>query len=298
MFGRSKKKDDYEDEEYEDEEYEEDEDYDDNEEYEDDDEYEDDEYDDDYDDEPRGNKGLVIGLIILSLLLAAIAGLLFMRLRSANAEVESLKTELNAVRTELNAALADRTTSQTAAPAAAAPETTPEPTTEPDMADATNGPEVETPDEPQPAEPDMVEDGGTAAGTEATPAPAEATPAPTPAGTPDSKYIGINTSTTINITTNPEAKTVKAGQSATFSAAAANWKWCAWRFISPDGLHEIIFDKVNTKFAGVTTNGGNGTTFTVNNIPKDMDGWKAVCLFVDAGNGMKVTEGGTITVTD
>ena len=276
MFGRSKKKDDYEDEEYED-----DEDDEDDEEY--DDDYDDDDYDD-YDDEPRSHKGAVIVLAILCLLLAAIAGLLFMRLRSANAQVKDLTEQLNSTRTELNTLLTEKTT------APAAPEVTPEPSTEPDMVD--NGLAVDTPSEPLPAEADMNEE------PEATPAPAEPTPAPTPAGTPDSKYIGINTSTTINITTNPEAKTVKAGQSATFTAAAANWKWCAWRFISPDGLHEIIFDKVNTKFAGVTTNGGNTTTFTVNNIPKDMDGWKAVCLFVDAGNGMKVTEGGTITVTD
>ena len=288
MFGRSRKKDDFEDEEYEDEEYE-DEDEDDEDEYEDDEEYD----DEDYDDEPRSLKGLVIGLVILAVLLAAIAGLLFMRLRSANAQVKDLTEQLNATRTELNTLLTEKTT------ATPAPEVTPEPTPEPDMVDATNGPEVVTPAEPEPAEPDMIEGGDAPAVADTTPAPAaEPTPAPTPAGTPDSQYIGINTSTTINITTNPEAKTVKAGQSATFTAAAANWKWCAWRFISPDGLHEIIFDKVNTKFAGVTTNGGNTTTFTVNNIPKDMDGWKAVCLFVDAGNGMKVTEGGTITVTD
>ena len=291
MFGKSKKKNDFEDEEYEDEdqydEYEDEEDDEDDEDY--DDEYDDDEYDDDedYDDEPRGHKGAIIALVILALLLAAIAGLLFMRLRSANAQVKDLTEQLNSTRTELNTLLTEKTTAPQA-DTQTAPDATPEPTPEADMVDATNGPEVYTPDEPLPAEPDMV-DG------DATPAPA--TPEPAPAGTPDSKYIGINTSNTINITTNPEAKTVKAGQSATFTAAAANWKWCAWRFISPDGLHEIIFDKVNTKFAGVTTNGGNGTTFTVNNIPKEMDGWKAVCLFVDANNGMKVTEGGTITVT-
>ena len=237
---------------------------------------------DDYDDEPRSGKGLVIGLVILAVILAAIAGLLFVRLRKANTEVKDLTEQLNSTRTELNTLLTEKTTQP------AAPEVTPEPTPEPDMVDATNGPEVMVPDEPQPAEPDMLD---------ATPEP-EPTPEPTPAGTPDSQYIGINTSTTINITTNPEAKTVKAGQSATFTAAAANWKWCAWRFISPDGLHEIIFDKVAGRFAGVTTAGGNTTTFTVNNIPKEMDGWKAVCLFVDAGNGMKVTEGGIITVTE
>ena len=275
MFGKSRKNDDYEDEEYEDEEYEDEEDYDEDDEY-------DDEYDDDeYDDEPRGGKGLVIALAILAVLLAAIAGLLFMRLRSANDQVKDLTEQLNNTRTELNTLL----TEKTAVPAV--PEVTPEPTSEPDMADTGTEPAPE----PLPAEPDMTDI------EEPTPEPAP-TPEPTPAATPDSKYIGINTSTTINITTNPEAKTVKAGQSATFTAAAANWKWCAWRFISPDGIHEIIFDKVNTKFAGVTTAGGNTTTFTVNNIPKEMDGWKAVCLFVDAGNGMKVTEGGTITVTE
>ena len=51
----------------------------------------------------------------------------------------------------------------------------------------------------------------------------------------------------------------------------------------------------------MTCTGGNTTTLTVNNIPKEMDGWKAVCLFsegADNVNVMKVSEGGTITVTD
>ena len=266
------------DEEYEDEyeddedEYDEDEEADDEEEYEDDEDYDDDDYDDE-DDRRNPLKGFVIGLVVLALLMAAIIGLLFVRLRSANNQVAELTSSLEATRTELNTLLSERTS------ATPTPAPTPEPTvpdTDTVVVDVTPEPVVEVTPEPSP------------------------TPVPTPSPTPSSQYIGISTSNTITITTNPQAATVAAGGKATFTAAATNWAWCAWRFISPDGSTEVIFDKpaTNASTNGVTTTGGNTTTFTVNNIPKDMDGWKAVCLFVDAGNGMKVTEGGTITVTD
>ncbi|MBR6114250.1 MAG: hypothetical protein IKQ10_03615 [Oscillospiraceae bacterium] len=264
-----KKRDDdeYDDEYEEEDEYEDDED--DEDEYEDeDDEYED---DDDYedDDEPRSPlKGVVIGLAILALLLGAISGLLYMRLKSANDQVSELTASLDSTRAELNTLLSER--------AAATP--TPAPTPEP-VAVVDNTPEpVQT----------VVEE---------TPVPTE-TPEPTPSPTPSSPYIRINTSKTINITTNPQNATVAAGGTATFTAAATNWAWCAWRFVSPDGSTEHVFDVAPNTFAGLTTAGGNTTTLTVRNIPATMNGWSAVCLFVDNANGMKVTEGGVITISD
>ena len=101
-----------------------------------------------------------------------------------------------------------------------------------------------------------------------------------------------------NITQHPLDVTVTEGGNAKFSANATDWAWCAWRFVSPDGQETVIFDVVGPKFPGLKVTGGNSLTMEITDIPMELNGWKAVCLFVDAGNGMKVNEGGTITVTE
>ena len=109
--------------------------YEDDEEY--DDDYEDDEY---YDDEPRRNplKPFVIALLVLLVLMAAIIGLLYTRLQTANDKVAELNASLEASRTEINNLLSERTGgngASAAAPAsdpAATPEPTPEPTATPE----------------------------------------------------------------------------------------------------------------------------------------------------------------------
>ncbi len=144
--------------------------------------------------------------------------------------------------------------------------------------------------------------------TAAAAAAAAATPAPTPAPTPGAPAQPETTPEPL-ITRNPpkrpgahpgshaevgvyrhqhlrhhqrdeesEPITVKAGGNATFTVAADNATWWAWRFVSPDGIDEVIFDVVGQTFNGVTCTGGHTTTLTVNNIPAEMNGWKAVCL--------------------
>lgn len=80
------------------------------------------------------------------------------------------------------------------------------------------------------------------------------------------------------ITTQPEAVFVKAGGKAEFYADGYNWDWCAWRFYDENG-EEVIFDVIQKRFPHVTTEGGNATHFTVRNIPAEMNGWSACCLF-------------------
>ena len=93
------------------------------------DDYEDDyEDDDDYDDyyEPRRKnplKAFVIALLVLLVVMAAIIGLLYARLRSANNQVTQLNASLEASRTEINNLISERE-----AAAAAVPESTPVPT--------------------------------------------------------------------------------------------------------------------------------------------------------------------------
>ncbi len=84
---------------------------------------------------------------------------------------------------------------------------------------------------------------------------------------------------------------MEVGGSATFVANATGWAWCAWRFLSPDGKTEVIFDVTADKFPGLTITGGNSTTMYLTNIPMELNGWKAVCLFSSAKNLWSYTDG-------
>lgn len=132
--------------------------------YEETEEYEDEEYDDEgdyeddyyYDDYPRRNplKPFVIALLVLLVLMAAVIGLLYTRLRTANDKITDLNATLEAARTEINSLLNERTSnSQPAQPA-------------------------------QPSEPAQPQDNQDAQVPEVTPEP-EATPEPTPEVTPE-----------------------------------------------------------------------------------------------------------------
>ena len=97
-----------------------------------------------------------------------------------------------------------------------------------------------------------------------TPTPTTApTTAPTAAPTTGTTTAPTNTPTPTNtpaptagapiITKQPTKETVEVGGSATFVANATGWAWCAWRFLSPDGKTEVIFDVTADKFPGLTT---------------------------------------------
>ncbi len=140
------------------------------------DDYEDEDYDDydddDYYETKRRNplKAFVIALLVLLVLMAAVIGLLYARLRSANDQVNTLNASLEASRTEINNLLNERTaTPEPAATPVPTPvptpepgaETTPEPETAPDpAAQPTEGAEEGTPE------------GGPEDAAEATPEPA------------------------------------------------------------------------------------------------------------------------------
>lgn len=104
------------------------------------------------------------------------------------------------------------------------------------------------------------------------------------------EYSGADCRSAI-ITKQPTKETVEVGGSATFVANATGWAWCAWRFLSPDGKTEVIFDVTADKFPGLTITGGNSTTMYLTNIPMELNGWKAVCLFSSATNLWTYTDG-------
>ncbi len=120
----------------------------------------------------------------------------------------------------------------------------------------------------------------------AVPSTVPATAAPTNTPAPTATPIGAPV-----ITKQPTRETVDEGGSATFAADASGWAWCAWRFLSPDGKTEIIFDVTRDRFPGLAITGGNSTTLRLENIPAEMNGWKAVCLFSSSNNKWSYTDG-------
>jgi len=80
------------------------------------------------------------------------------------------------------------------------------------------------------------------------------TPSPAPTQAPETGTQAPATATpapaAFAITKQPTRETVTVGGSAAFSANAQNYSWCAWRFMSPDGKTEVIFDVTEPHFPG------------------------------------------------
>ena len=85
-----------------------------------------------------------------------------------------------------------------------------------------------------------------------------------------------------------------------FVSHAANASKREWRFVSPDYSSEIVWKnrEVKKQFPGLKCEDGDTDVFIVYNIPKEMNGWYAVCLFTDSKDGMLASDGAKITVKD
>ena len=131
-----------------------------------------------------------------------------------------------------------------------------------------------------------------------TPTP-EPTPTPTPEPTPDpARFIKINTSKTIKITKHPGKESVYVGEKTLFTVKANNAVSYEWRFVSPDYKREVVWNaaNLNSEFPGLVATDGNGEKLRISNIPIELNGWYAVCLFTDAEGGMVASNGAEIRV--
>ena len=131
-----------------------------------------------------------------------------------------------------------------------------------------------------------------------TPTP-DPTPTPTPDPTPDpARFIKINTSKTIKITKHPGKESVYTGEKTLFTVKANNAVSYEWRFVSPDYKREVVWNaaNLNSEFPGLVATDGNGEKLRISNIPIELNGWYAVCLFTDAEGGMVASNGAEIRV--
>ena len=122
-------------------------------------------------------------------------------------------------------------------------------------------------------------------------------PTPTPVVTPDpTRYIRIDTSKLIHITKQPGGETLRPGDSALFTSLADNITSYQWRLVAPDYDREIVWnaEELATEFPGLTAKGGATFKLELSNIPAELDGWYAVCLYTDRNGDMKASDGALI----
>lgn len=156
---------------------------------------------------------------------------------------------------------------------------------------------TETPPSPEPT-PEPTSEPAAAPEPTATPEP---TPTPVPTPTPDPKqYININTSNAVRILKQPGGETVRPGDNTLFTVKAENMVSYEWRLVSPDYDREIVWDspEIAHEFPGLSCRDGRTFKLDLFNIPKELDGWYAVCLFADANGGFKASDGALIRVSE
>ncbi len=83
------------------------------------------------------------------------------------------------------------------------------------------------------------------------------------------------------VTKSPTDETVEAGGSCWFVAKYENAVYAEWHFVSPDGLMDVDYTRINSLFPGLEVTKGYASTTQLKNIPADMNGWKAYCLFTN-----------------
>lgn len=127
---------------------------------------------------------------------------------------------------------------------------------------------------------------------EPTPAPTP-TPEPTPVPTPEPTPAPVAPT----ITKDPTAETVMEGGTCYFIARADDAIEIIWRLEGPNGETIDAEDlRGDTRFKGAYANGYDEETLELNSIPYELNGWKAVCKFIGAGNTSAFSKGALITV--
>ena len=110
----------------------------------------------------------------------------------------------------------------------------------------------------------------------------------TPTGTAAVSMPGAPT-----VTKSPTDETVEAGGSCWFVAKYENAVYAEWHFVSPDGLMDVDYSRINSLFPGLEVTKGYASTTQLKNIPADMNGWKTYCLFT---NNVGSTKSGMATI--
>lgn len=169
------------------------------------------------------------------------------------------------------------------------PPTTPstEPSTEPPTEAPTEAPTV-APTEPSTEPPtEAPTDAPTEAPTEPpTEAPTEAPTVPNPTVPSDPTEAPTTPPTTPDkpvVTKHPTGENVREGGYAEFVSRASYCSAIIWHLQNAGGSIDLLVENANSRFPGLVVTGLGTERLGLNNIPKDLDGWRVRAEFVGRG---------------
>ncbi len=98
------------------------------------------------------------------------------------------------------------------------------------------------------------------------------------------------------ITAHPAPAAVIEGGSCSFSARYQNATWAVWHFVSPDGKTDLTYEAASKKFPALKIYSGMYSDMKLENVPKDLNGWKVYCRYTNNA-GSTDTSSALLTVT-
>lgn len=89
------------------------------------------------------------------------------------------------------------------------------------------------------------------------------------------------------ITKDPTDETIMEGESAMFIARADNASKIEWFLLDPNMRNYSSPGYIASLYPGFSFNGRNSEVFEVYNVPLELNGWYAVCVFSNGGDGIE-----------
>ena len=118
-------------------------------------------------------------------------------------------------------------------------------------------------------------------------------------GNDDPFYIPVETPEPMpapEITKDPTGETIMEGESAMFIARAENAEKTEWFMVDKKGEY-LAPGYVSSLYPGFSFNGRNSEVFEIYNVPLELDGWYAVCIFSNGSESIE-TDRAKITVEE
>lgn len=116
----------------------------------------------------------------------------------------------------------------------------------------------------------------------------------------DPFYIPVESPTPMPapvITKDPTGESLMEGESAMFIARAENAEKIEWFLVDPERRNYNAPGYVASLYPGFSFTGRNSEVFEIYNVPLELDGWSAVCVFTNSGDSIESSPA-EITVTE
>ena len=98
------------------------------------------------------------------------------------------------------------------------------------------------------------------------------------------------------VTKDPTGETLTEGGQAIFIARAENTESYTWHIISADGTRDYDYKTIGNAYPSLRVSGGDTETLTLSNVPYELNGWSAACVFKNSAGETRSAEA-SLTVT-